>query len=86
MIVVSNKSKILGSASCDDIKTIRKVAKDLLHTDQVYVIPSSVHEMLIYPVVGTIEEMNQIIRDINDTKVDKKIQLGDHAYFFDFSK
>lgn len=86
MIYVTNKRKSFGSGSCDNANLIRSIAKDTYHTDKVYVIPSSIHEMIVCPVVGPVKDINKMIKEINHKMVSPFEQLGDHAYLFDFSE
>ena len=77
---LSNRKKMYGAAGILDIDNLARVAdgKDM------FVIPSSVHEMLILPVdVSTnVAELNQMIHQINRTTVQPDEVLSDHAYYF----
>lgn len=54
-----------------------------------FVIPSSVHEMLVIPCAGIYDDMSKygelagMIREINAAVVDEKDRLGNHAYIYD---
>ena len=49
-----------------------------------YVIPSSIHEFLILPILpGTcIQDLNAMIHEVNSTQVEEEEILSDHAYFY----
>ena len=50
-----------------------------------YVIPSSIHEAILVDYQENIdpEELNAMIRDVNDTVLDTAEVLSDHVYFYD---
>lgn len=83
MYVLSNKNRV-GGAAC--------ILYDGLLADfaaalggSFYVIPSSVHEVLLLPADNTDEkdEIKEMIREINDTQVETEEILSYSLYFFD---
>ena len=50
-----------------------------------YVLPSSVHEVVIVPYCDNITaaELDEMVRDINLTQVSEEEVLSDHAYLYD---
>ena len=83
MYVLSNKNKV-GGASC--------ILYDGLLADfataiggSFYVIPSSIHEVLLLPAdkKDEQEEIKAMIKEINDTQVRTEEILSDSLYFFD---
>ena len=50
-----------------------------------YILPSSVHEMIILPESGALpkEELNAVIQEINGSQVNAEEYLSDHAYYYD---
>ena len=50
-----------------------------------YVLPSSVHEVVIVPCCGSISmaELDDMVKDINETQVAEEEVLSDHAYLYD---
>lgn len=50
-----------------------------------YILPSSIHEVIILPKsqAPTWENLNDMIREINETQVEVEEVLSDHAYFYD---
>lgn len=81
---LSNGKKMYGAAGILDLE---KLAEAVAGND-VYVIPSSVHEMLILPVADYVDvaELNQMIREINRSIVKPEEFLSDHAYFYNSSE
>ena len=53
--------------------------------DDFFVLPSSVHEVVIVPASAGIpcSEMDAMVREINETQVAAEEVLGDSAYFYD---
>jgi len=83
MQIISNQSKIYG-ASCilyPDVleKMSREAGKSL------YVIPSSVHEMLVLPDDGWEDgrHLQKMIAEVNDTQVEPEAVLSDCLYYYD---
>ena len=53
---------------------------DILEQD-LYIFPSSVHEVLVVPIfTDQKEELKSIVRDINRTEVSKEERLSDNVY------
>ncbi len=85
MYVLTNKTNYCGASAlfqpgvADRIRGIFK--KDL------WIIPSSIHELILVP-VGTVseEEINKMIREINEQFVDAEEILSDHCYYFSYQK
>lgn len=80
MIVLSNKNKINGAGVLPSALT--EINK---RYGKCYLIPSSVHEMIILPDNGTLnkDEINSMIREVNETEILPEERLSDHAYYFD---
>lgn len=84
--VLSNNSAIHGASAITDPET-RAKARDLVGADDVYIIPSSIHECLVMPAANMRpEEVNAMIREINQAEVKPEERLSDHAYKFDGQK
>lgn len=83
MYCMTNMIKHFG-ASCmmyeDKLNEFSKnIGRDLI------VLPSSVHEILIIPAEKNIieEEINSIIRQVNESAVDETEVLSDHFYYYE---
>ena len=81
--VVTNESAYLGAACVLNKDEIRKALSWLGR--KFYVIPSSIHEMLIIPYDfgGNALGLAQMIREVNDGVVLPEDQLGDKAYILE---
>lgn len=84
MQVMSNQNKVYG-ASCilyPDIldKVARKMGQNL------YIIPSSVHETLLLPDDGSEDGayLQKLIVEVNATQVEPEAVLSDYLYYYDY--
>lgn len=78
--VITNKAKINGAVVfpmiVDDLKA---------RFGSFYMIPSSVHEVIIYPETvaeGNLEMFSEWVRTVNETELDPKDVLSNHAYYY----
>lgn len=82
MYVLSNKSGINGAA----VLVYENLLKDLaaLFEHDLYILPSSVHEVIIIPKHEDIDEifLSQMVNDVNETKLQAEEILSDHAYLY----
>lgn len=83
MYVLSNNLRNYGAA-CIVYPHMLELIGDILKTDY-YVLPSSVHEVVITPCCRDMkgEELDDMVRDINETQVAEEEVLSDHAYLFE---
>lgn len=83
MYVLSNKLRNYGAA-CIAYPHILEMIGGILRSDY-FVLPSSVHEVVIVPYCEGISfaELDEMVRDINETQVDDEEVLSDHAYLYD---
>ena len=77
-MIVSNKQKAYGAAGI--LGVINKLKK--VNTDGFYVLPSSIHEVLVVPKDRDKSEYDMMVREVNATTVDPAEVLGNHAYEF----
>ncbi len=63
---------------------IRKQIGECLGSDY-FVIPSSIHEVLILPDNGIFQvpELNAMVKEVNETQVEREEQLSDKVQFCD---
>lgn len=83
MYVLTNPCKYFGAAGmliCD------KVFEKCFGQKNFYILPSSVHELLLIPDVGkfTKEELNSMVKQVNREQVQPEEVLSDHAYYYDW--
>ena len=80
-LVLTNGAKAFGAGSlvCDGI--ISKAIE--LCGGKAFMLPSSIHEVLFTPAddFASLEEMNQMVREVNNAEVEPDIWLSDRAYF-----
>lgn len=81
MFVASNKSKLQGACAFVFLDKIKEFAD--LCEDDLYMIPSSVHEIILVKANGvTKSDLDAMVQEVNVTQVEPNEQLSDHAYFF----
>ncbi len=83
MYVLSNKNRVEGAACILYPDLIRDFAEAI--GSSYYIIPSSVHEVLLLPAEHEEEsaEIKSMIREINDTQVSREEILSYSLYFYD---
>lgn len=90
MLVLTNTDQIGGANVIANKETLSKVC-DVIN-DSYYILPSSVHEILVVPkgvaqeMGMTPKELGAMVRDVNAQEVDKEERLSDHIYEFDKDK
>lgn len=84
MYVLTNKTQKNGAA-CMFYPNVLKQVGDVLRQDY-YLIPSSVHEMIVFPVSSGVnyKNLNEMIVQVNQDQVQPEEVLSDHAYFCRF--
>lgn len=82
MYVLTNKRRVNGAASILYGDLIRDFA-NILKQD-LFIIPSSVHEVILVPAEDTIEtqELNEMVRSVNATDLKEIDILSDHVYYY----
>lgn len=82
MYVLTNSLRSFGAA-CMLYPHILEMLGNILNDDY-YILPSSVHEVIVVPDSRKIEqiELNRMVMEINETQVESEEVLGDHAYFY----
>lgn len=85
MYVLSNTERIHGAACILYGNLLEDVSKKL--NDNLYVLPSSVHEMIIIPAAfaGRASELKVMVEEINETQVEDEEILSNSVYFFNRS-
>lgn len=85
MFVLSNASRINGAAMVLSRTAMDSVA-DKIGTD-FYILPSSIHELILVPSRAGIDpkELEQMVREVNATKVAPHERLSDHVYTYDLT-
>ncbi len=80
--VLTNKLNIYG-ACCILYKQLLQKISERLDSD-LYIIPSSVHEVLLIPSTSDInpDGLSNMIQAVNDTELSKDEVLSDHLYYY----
>ncbi|MCM1058414.1 MAG: DUF5688 family protein [Firmicutes bacterium] len=83
LLVLTNGRRLHGAACMLYPGILEKVGK--LKKDSFYIIPSSVHEVLILEktVMETPEEVKHMIREVNSQHVSAEEILSDNLYYYD---
>ena len=90
VLVLTNEDKIGGANVITSTDTLNKVAGVI--NDSFYIIPSSIHEVLVIPkeiskeMGMTPKELGAMVREVNEKEVSKEERLSDHIYEFDKDK
>ena len=78
MIVITNKAGYYGAGSILDKEIVAKIQKKL---GDYYILPSSVHEVIVVPTDGIgVDSLVDMVREINRTEVSKNDFLSDNVY------
>ncbi len=82
MYVMSNESKMNGAAGIIFTDKLQEFAEEK-GTD-IYIIPSSIHELILVPVAGNMgpQEIKEMVRDVNDTQLDAQDRLSYNVYLY----
>lgn len=83
MYILTNRERLYG-ASCLLYPDILLPLAEQLHSD-LFILPSSIHEVILVPDKGCISraELEQSVREINQTEVAPYEVLSDHVYYYD---
>lgn len=87
MYIISNKSHMHGASSVLNRKKLESLAR-VYGVDQLIVLPSSIHEMLVMPYSDEMDlkYMNKLVREVNAEEVLPEERLTDQAYLISFVK
>lgn len=84
MQVISNKSKTFGATAMLHKDVLMK-AKEVVGTEKIIIIPSSVHELIVvgYTDEEDTERFNSMVNCVNENEVEQVDVLSNHIYVFD---
>ncbi len=82
LYIVTNKAKLFGAASLLLPQVMEKIGEFL---GSFYVLPSSIHEVLVIPASSAMEtsELIGMVRQINETELLPEEVLSDNIYLYD---
>lgn len=81
MYVATNDTKSHGAA----VMLLQDFLNDFCHQhglDSIYIIPSSLHEVIITSTKIPLQQINDMIQEVNETQVNAWEQLSSHVYTF----
>jgi len=79
--IVTNHAKVNGAVAVLYQGVLERLAEQFM--TGFYIIPSSVHEvLLLLESKETAQELNQMVREVNETQVAPEEVLSDHVYFY----
>lgn len=85
MFVLTNNIRTNGAACITYPGVLKKFAEE--HQSDVYIIPSSIHEVILIPeFTGGEESLNKMITAVNKNELDPVEILSDHVYIFSRKK
>lgn len=83
--ILTNEFHLLGAACLLYPGLLKKLATEL--DGDLYVLPSSIHEVFLVPVIGQdVERMNRTVVEANNTIVKMDEILSHHVYYYDRAK
>ncbi|MFT3984825.1 MAG: DUF5688 family protein [Lachnospiraceae bacterium] len=82
MYVLSNKYKLNG-AVCMSYEDVLIAFSEHVESD-LYILPSSVHEVLLVPASCThsLDRLSEMVREVNTAQIEREDILSDHAYLY----
>ena len=85
--ILSNKKGVYGANALLDKNTLDKMC-DLENVEELTIIPSSIHEVLVQESISAKNEeqnifINNMISDVNETEVDTNDRLSDYPFVYD---
>mgnify|MGYP004500856175 FL=1 len=82
MYVLTNRSKLNGASCLLYPQLLQRFSKKI--NDDLYIIPSSVHEVLLLPAkeIPYTHDLSDIIHDVNKTQLSPEEILSDHVYYY----
>ena len=83
MYVLTNSRRQFGACYLADTEVLDEFARK--EDDDLYILPSSVHECMIVPCryESDPEDLGRMVREINRTQVDEEEFLSDCVYYYD---
>ena len=82
MDVLSNKTKHFGAVEMFNPVAIKEVKKKT-GKDTFYILPSSIHEVLIITApIESVQQLKNMVLEVNATEVAPKDRLSDSVYFY----
>lgn len=85
VFVLSNQTNLHGATVMLQPELLKRI-RDIIQ-DDFYILPSSIHEVLVVPKMGEgkewAKELGEIVRKVNSTQMAPKEVLSNHVYTYD---
>lgn len=83
MFVMSNATKVNAASGMIFTEKLQEFAE--LHNCNMFILPSSIHELLLVPDNGSIDvdNLSQMVHEVNTTQVSPEEVLSDTVYYYD---
>lgn len=79
MYIATNRMNLYGAAALLFAESFQGIAKRW--ESDLFLLPSSIHEIIIIPAAGSeVQELEEMVREVNQTQVLPEEQLSDHVY------
>lgn len=82
MYVLSNESKVNAASGMIFTDKLQEFADS--HNSNIFILPSSIHELLLIPDTGDmeVESLEAMVREVNSTQVAADEVLSDNVYYY----
>lgn len=82
VFVVTNQAKINGAAVLLYPNVLKELAEQL-QSDKLYILPSSIHELIVLDECDSIEQLQKMVHHVNQSMVLEIERLSDNVYVYD---
>lgn len=82
IFIITNKAKINGAAVLLYPNVLKELAEQLW-SDKLYILPSSIHELIVLDECDSIEQLQQMVHHVNQSMVLETERLSDNVYIYD---
>ena len=81
MTILTNEDGLYGASAIYNKEILKGIADK--HESDLYIMPSSIHEVLLTPTkIGSLADMSEMVKSVNETEVAPDEILSDHVYIF----
>ena len=87
MYILTTNDKRLGASMLLNVAALTRIAEEL-HSN-LFIYPSSIHEVLVLPVEGTRKQrakQKRMVEEVNASSVSPEERLSNSVYYFDREK
>lgn len=83
LLILTNESGVNGASVLLYQNVIHDMAEK--YNSNLYILPSSIHEIIVVPNEnsGSLSELSELVKDINQKHVSEEEVLSDNAYYYD---